>query len=499
MNRGSGEDSNRSDGMGVGDTLYVDMDGTLTATDTLWESICLVLRAHPGRAWRLPIWALQGKTVLKARVAALVIPDATTLPYRSEVLDFLRREKETGRRLVLATASHERVAHAVADELGIFDGVLATNERSNLRGATKLAAMKGDSGESPFGYLGDSRADLPIWSGAGRSVVVDPTRNLLRSLERRGISAEVVRPSRSVGFVRPLIQALRPRQWSKNALLFVPITLAQQLDDLSRLKQVLLGFLAFCAVSSAGYLVNDLLDIEADRRHATKKSRPFAAGTLSIPAGMGAALLLSAFGFLVAGGLVSGVFASMLAIYLAATLSYSLYLKERLFLDVLVLAGLYTHRVLSGGVASEISVSTWLLAFSMFFFLSLALVKRYIELLQTPRAGRSQEDTIMGRAYQPNDTGLVETMGIASGYLSILVLALYVSHDDVTRYYARPAVLWLVTPLMLYWISRIWLLARRGRLASDPVLFATKDRVSYFILAAIAAIGSTAAYWGRGQ
>jgi len=477
--------------------LYVDMDGTLVATDTLWESLCLLARRHPKRLWSLPGWLFGGKANLKARIAERVVPDAKRLPYRGAVLDFLRAERAAGRRLVLATAAHERVAHAVSDHLGLFDAVLASDATNNLRGTAKLAALRAHGGAGAFGYLGDSRADLPVWAGSARAVVLEPRPALRRAVERLGVPFEVLPARRSVGTVHALFRALRPHQWAKNALLFVPLILAQQVDERARELSVFLAFLAFCAVSSAGYLFNDMLDIEADRGHATKRNRPFAAGTLSIPAGLAALAALLASGFGIALGLVSVAFTAMLAAYLVATVTYSLYLKERLFLDVLVLASLYTLRVLAGGVAGGIEVSTWLLAFSVFFFLSLALVKRYVELLQRADVAPGAEGMLAGRAYQKVDTGLVETMGIASGYVSILVLCLYVSRKDVTRYYASPDVLWLITPLMLYWISRVWLLARRGRLTADPVLFATTDRVSYGILAAIAAIGLIAVFWGR--
>lgn len=483
--------------------LYVDLDGTLVATDTLWESLCLLLRRHPWRLGALPLWLLQGKAAFKGRIAELVCPDARLLPYRADVVERLQAEKAAGRRIILATATHERVAHAIAAELDVFDGVLATSGVRNLLGAEKLAAIREHNGEGPFDYLGDSRADLAVWPGARQAWVMHPSEGLLRAVKGLGIPYEILAEQAGPGVSSPttaLLRALRPHQWAKNLLLFAPIVLAQQLGDLSRLLAVGLGFIAFCAVASAGYLINDLLDIETDRRHATKRRRPFAAGALSIPAGLVASVGLLALAFSLAGLGVSIGFAGMLAAYLVATLSYSLFLKEHLFLDVLVLAGLYTHRVLSGGVAAGVEVSTWLLAFSVFFFLSLALVKRYVELLGQVDPGapaRFEVQEGSRRAYQVVDTGLVETMGIASGYLSVLVLGLYVSRDDVTVYYARPEVLWLIMPLMLYWISRVWLLARRGQLADDPVLFAATDRISYGIVTAIGAIGLLAAMWGR--
>ncbi len=473
--------------------LYVDLDGTLIATDTLWESICLLIRQQPLRALALPIWALGGKAALKTRIAEHVCPDASLLPYRPEIVDRLRAERAAGRTIVLATAAHERIARAVAEELDLFDRVLATSAERNLKGKAKLEAIREDAGGAPFAYVGDSQADLPIWAAAESALVVSASPSRSTDLAKRVRNPELLQTTTRPTGRFPALRALRPHQWAKNALIGAPLVLSHQALDLHRLVAVAVGFAAFCLVASAGYLVNDLLDIEADRRHSSKRTRPFAAGRLSIPHGLLMIALL-----LVAGGVlsvcfVSGAFTAMVAVYLAATLSYSLYLKERLFLDVLVLAGLYTHRVLAGGVAAGVEVSSWLLAFSVFFFLSLALVKRYVELLENYRPGVA---TISRRAYQVDDTGLVETMGISSGYLSVLVLGLYVSHDDVSSHYTNPELLWLVTPLMLYWISRVWLLARRGELAADPVVFAATDRVSYGIVVAIFAIGLGAALTG---
>jgi 4-hydroxybenzoate polyprenyltransferase len=305
-----------------------------------------------------------------------------------------------------------------------------------------------------------------------------------------------VEPTLGGSTAKHLTRALRPHQWIKNTLLFVPILLAQQIGDGPRVLTVFFGFVAFCCVASFGYLINDLLDIEADRRHLTKKKRPFASGDLSIPVGLLGAVILLSLGFGVAAVLLSAGFVAMLGIYLLATLFYSFYLKEHLFADVLLLSGLYTHRVLSGGVAAGVEVSTWLLAFSVFFFLSLALLKRYIEVLGKSSGTTSDREQLSRRAYQPIDLDLIQTMGIASGYVSVLVLGLYISREDVTSYYTYPEALWLITPLMLYWISRVWFLARRGEIASDPVLFAATDRASYCLFAGVLAIGAFAAVWG---
>lgn len=454
--------------------IYVDLDGTLIATDVLWESICLLTRQHPVRALQLPLWLLSGKAHLKQRIAAYVAPAAELLPYRGELVELLRQAREDGRRVVLTTASDSQVAAAIAEHLGCFDRVIGSDGTTNLAGEAKRAAIERDAEGAPFEYVGNSAADIPIWKHAASAVLVAAPRGVARAAERLEIPTRTM-PGAASSW-RSVLRALRPHQWLKNALLFVPLLLAHEFTDLQRLLQVLFAFASFCAVTSATYLVNDLSDIEADRRHPTKRRRPFAAGTLSIPAGVGISVALLCTGFALSAWLCTPMSTAMLALYLLLTISYSLYLKERMGLDVLVLAGLFTHRVLAGAVAAEVRVSPWLLAFSMFFFLSLALLKRYVELRSAGERGVSKLDR---RNYEAEDVGLVESMGLTSGYLSVLVLCLFVSSDDVRLLYNTPELLWAICLVMLYWIMRMWLLARRGHVPDDPVLFAAGDRVSY--------------------
>ena len=475
--------------------LYVDLDGTLVASDTLWESLCQLIRRDPAAALLAPFWLLKaGKAHFKTRVAERASPQASLLPYRPEVLAYIDKQRQAGRKLVLATASNTRTASAVADHLGIFDDVLASDEKTNLAGAAKLRAIEEHSEGAPFGYMGNSRADLEIWRQAAEAVVVAAPPGVRRSVTRLGISHEII-PIAEPSTTRAALRALRPHQWIKNVLLFAPIALAQDLGNTSQLTRVVLAFAAYCAIASLGYLVNDLLDVEADRRHPSKRRRPFASGTLGIPHGVALCAGLLAFGFGTSVLALPAAFTGMLALYLCLTLSYTFYFKEQLFLDTLMLASFYTLRVLAGGVAAQVAVSEWLLAFSVFFFLSLALVKRYTELIAAAETGTAdgQSEKLARRAYQQGDTGLIETMGITSGYVSVLVLGLYVSSESVTRFYSSPDLLWLITPLMLFWISRIWFLARRGQLSHDPVLFAATDRTSYLTGVLVMLIGFLAA------
>jgi len=459
-----------------GSPVFVDLDGTLIRTDLLWESLAALLRARPLSLLRLPLWLASGKAAFKARLAERAVPDPQTLPYREEVLQYLRAQRAAGRRVVLASASHEGPVAAVAQHLGLFDAVLASDEGRNLSGETKLEAIREETGGGDdFAYLGNSRADLPIWAVAGEAVMVAPSASAQREAEASGRACTLLVPR--TASLCAAIRIMRMHQWVKNILFFVPLLLAHQLLDVERLGHVALAFMTFCGVASASYIFNDLLDAEADRRHPTKCDRPLASGQLSIPA----AILLS-LGLLFVSLGTSLQFLSipsslMLCGYLVLTVAYSTYFKQRLFLDVLVLAGLYTHRVLAGSVAAEVPVSPWLLAFSTFFFLSLALAKRYVELTRARES--DQHEFLSRRAYQVGDIGMVQTMGLSAAYISVLVLCLFVSSEDVSRLYSTPEFLWMMCPVMLYWISRVWLLARRCELHDDPVVFAFSDPTSY--------------------
>jgi 4-hydroxybenzoate polyprenyltransferase len=293
--------------------------------------------------------------------------------------------------------------------------------------------------------------------------------------------------STAVGTLRDMVRALRPYQWVKNLLLFVPIVMSHQFRDTPRLMQVVLGFAAFCLCASASYVLNDLWDREHDRHHPIKRNRPFAAGRLSAATGVAMTLALFAAGVWLAAWLLPPKFVAMLLLYVVITTAYSLWLKKKLLLDVFFLAGLYTHRVLAGGQAAEVEVSKWLLAFCIFFFLSLAFAKRYAELLRVQDDHSGQQ--VRGRAYRVEDLEIMSSVGPASGYMSVLVLALYVHQSDlVATLYRSPSVLWLLCPVMLYWITRVWVLARRRKLTEDPILFAIRDKVSLMAVGVILAI-----------
>lgn len=466
--------------------LCVDCDGTLIHTDLLFESFLLLLKHNFWAALAVPFWLLlHGKAATKLRIAELVEVDASILPYSEAVLAYVRAEREKGRRTVLATASAMRYGQAIATHLQLFDEVLATQDAgTNLSRHRKAAALERAYGPRGFEYIGNSGDDVPVWQAAGRVSVANASAGTLAAAQAVATPAFVA-ASPFKGF-KPAIKALRLHQWLKNLLVFVPLLAAHRIGDAGLLMQAVMAFVAYGLCASSVYILNDLLDIEADRRHATKRLRPFAAGSLSIPVGVALKVLLLGAAFAIASRLPS-MFAGALALYYAVTLSYSIRLKAQVMVDVMLLSGLYTMRILAGAAATGIVPSFWLLAFSMFIFLSLALVKRYAEMLKTAKRNAR---TAAGRGYSTDDLVVLLALGAASGYTAVLVLALYVNSADVARMYARPYMLWLVVPAMAYWISRVWLKTHRGEMHDDPVVFAAKDwqSLAIVVLLALAAV-----------
>ena len=457
--------------------LCVDLDGTLVRTDTLVEALLLLCRSQPRQLLALPSWLGQGLARFKERVATVVRLDPASLPYDPDLLDYLRNERDRGRRLLLVTASHERTARDVADHLQLFDEVIATNGRQNLKGRRKRDELVRRFGDGGFDYAGDSAADLSVWPAARRAIAVNASRRVLRLLGNR---ASHVIGTRRRPLPLLLLRALRVRQWVKNLLVFVPILLAHQFLDAGLLAKSAIAFLSFSLGASAVYVLNDLLDIEADRHHPDKCRRPLAAGDL--PLSIGFVLIPLAAGSSLAAALFlpTGFLVTLLFYFLLTTL-YSFRLKKIALLDVIVLASLFTTRIIAGSTATGIVVSEWLLAFSMFVFFSLAAVKRYAELLRMRSKTADGESKLRRRGYFSGDHELILQMGISSGFMAVVVLALFVSSESVTKLYPNPTLLWFACPLVLYWIGRIWLLAHRGEVTDDPLMFAVRDRVTWIV------------------
>jgi 4-hydroxybenzoate polyprenyltransferase/phosphoserine phosphatase len=455
--------------------LCVDLDGTLIRSDLLHETLVLLAKERPWLLLAAPLWLLRGKAHFKQRVAAAVTLDVDALPYDARVLDWLASERKCGRRIVLATAADASLATRVADKLGLFESVVASDGRTNLGAHAKRDALVERFGKGGFEYAGDARADLPVWSSARRAIVVNAPAGLERDV-RAMVPVDRVF-SRTPATWRTWLKAIRVRQWLKNLLVFVPLIASHALGNLALLGNAALAFVALSLTASGIYLVNDLLDLRADRRHATKRKRPFASGALPIRTGVLLAPLLVAAGFTVAFSLPA-MAVVLLAVYLVTTTLYSFWLKRKMLVDVFGLSFLYTLRVLIGAAATGVLASPWLLAFAIFVFLSLAFAKRAAELTALDRAGREEAG---GRAYYVWDAHAVGMFGVAGAFSAAIVMALYMQSDDVRALYRQPTWLWLMVPLVLYWLTRVWLLTRRGALDEDPIVFATTDRLTYVV------------------
>lgn len=460
--------------------LCVDLDGTLIRTDLLLESLLILIKQKPWAVLLIPLWLLRGKSALKAEIAARVDLDVETLPYQAELLEFLKIAHAAGRPLVLATATQRKFADAVAEHLGIFTSVHATEDKTNLSGAHKGALLAQHYGVKGFDYAGNGRADIPVWKFARQAIVVNPQAGVIQGAKNQCPIHETFTDRRAG--IKGYAKALRIHQWLKNLLVFVPMLLAHQIYSPATWVNGILAFISFSLCASSVYLLNDLLDLPSDRLHPRKRLRPFASGTIPILHGilLIPLLLLAAVGIAVSA--LPMAFVAVLGGYYLVTVSYSFWLKAVVLLDALLLAALYTVRIIGGAAATHLQLSFWLLAFSIFLFFSLALVKRYSELLIQKRRGKL---TAHGRGYHVEDLVMLMGFGVASGFIAVLVSALYVNSTAVTTLYRHPILLWLVSPLLLFWISRIWLITHRGEMHDDPVVFAAKDKGSWVVAALI--------------
>ena len=444
--------------------LVVDLDGTLTPVDTLAESVILLLRHRPTTLFLLPAWLASGRAGFKSRVATALGRSPRHLPWCEPLLSYLREQKRNGRTLVLATAAHRSIAEAVADELGLFQCVVATEGDMNLKGEAKLHAIRERFGDR-FAYAGDSNADLPLWRHAEAALVVGRPRSLPDGVR---IEYEFTKSAAS-----PMVwlRALRVHQWLKNLLLFVPLLTSFSFWDAGKVVAALMGFVAFSLAASATYIVNDLWDLENDRQHPRKHKRPLASGQIGIGAALGvsAALLVIAFGV---AALVGLPLVLMLALYLLITSAYSWHLKRVMLIDVLVLATLYTLRILAGSVAIGVATSSWLLVFSIFIFFSLALVKRCSELVAL--SAISVADA-RGRDYHYADLPVLLPLGVGAGLCAAIVFGLFVNTPDVQTRYGIPPLMWLTGLGLLYWISRLWIKTIRGEMHDDPLVYTLSD------------------------
>ena len=473
--------------------LCVDLDGTFSRTDTLIELLFMLMKQAPLSLLLAPFWLLGGKAHFKAEVARRTRFNPAHLAYDEELVQWLKAEHAAGRRIYLASGADERVVRAIAAHHGFFEGVIASNGAANMTGREKAAALKERFGR--FDYVGNAPVDLPVWAEAEAEMLSAHSPAIEKALSGKVDFERVFRQGGERRSTAALwLKALRIHQWVKNALMFVPLVLAHEIFNIGKLETVAIGFVAFNLCASSVYLLNDLLDLGADRGHPTKRFRPFAAASLPLEHGLIAIPLLLAASFAIAIN-ASIPFAAVLAVYYLLTVGYSFDLKRRALIDVFTLASLYTIRIIAGAVAADVVISPWLLGFSVFIFLSLGIVKRVAEL----QSGRDRGVTALaGRGYRIDDFAMLQMLGVAAGYASVVVLSLYVSAPESRALYPHHQLLWLFAPLILYWISRVWLLTHRGEMHDDPIVFAMKDSQSRIVALAAALILELAAFGGIG-
>ena len=465
--------------------LVVDLDGTLLKSDMLHESFWSAIV----RNWRsifLSFVALgRGKAALKNYLSSEADIDITSLPYDKCVIDYIQKYRQQGGRTVLVTASNQYLAEKIAEHLQIFDEVYGSNIANNFQGPAKATFLVDRFGVGEFCYMGDAFVDLSVWQVSSKIVTVNAPYSLRQKAETLGKPIEhLATTSKSVV---PYINALRPHQWLKNVLIFIPMLLAHQLNVQTLLSSVIALF-AFCLVASSGYVLNDLTDLDADRTHPRKRLRPFASGMVPIAHG-GAMIVALLIGGILIGASLGGEFLLLLSTYYVLTTVYSFNLKSRIAIDICTLAGLYTMRIIAGAVATGIDLSFWIVAFSTFFFLSLAAIKRQGELIDIVKRGAV---TAKGRGYHADDLPVISIIGLGAGYVSVLVIALYVNSPEINYLYALPQMLWGISCILIYWLTRLVLITNRGSMHDDPLVFALTDRVSQICFIIILSLASIA-------
>lgn len=456
--------------------IFVDLDGTLIHSDLFVEGIFEYLKSNPLLIFQVIWWLLlKGRSYTKFAIAEQIDIDVASLPFRKNLIETLNIKKAQGHEIILATASPKKWADKISEYLGLFDGVLASTPDTNLKGRNKLSAIQNYSDGHAFTYAGNALADRPIWTAADACIFVNAPSADIKTAKDKGKSHTSF-TDQSHSFFQ-FIKGMRPHQYAKNMLIFVPLITAHQYFNIEMLAATFIAFLCFCLCASGVYFLNDLLDMQADRCHPTKKERPLASGKLSIGWGIMGSILLPMISLAIAFYSLSITFGlTLLAYYLTANL-YSFYLKRISTADVMALAGLYTMRIIGGATASGVILSSWLIAFSIFTFISLGYLKRYIEL----RPKQQNSETIKGRGYSSDDTETMFSLGTSNILAAVVILSLYINSEEVKSLYQTPEALWGLCFLMLYWGNRIWVGARRGKIHDDPIVFAISDKVSWLV------------------
>lgn len=459
--------------------LFVDLDGTLLKTDCLLEAMLTMLRSNPLSLLSMFRWLSQGRAFFKQKLAEAVDLDITALPVNSEFLEYLKEQKDSGREIILISAAHQGVAEEVAQCYPFFSQIIGSDGVTNLKAEKKLKQIQQLTPGEKFAYAGNSDADLVVWEAADEAIVVNAESSTLKKAETlAGKRTTITTFDLPAALPSRFLKAMRPHQWLKNSLVFLPLILSHQLNQPELLWLTILGFVCFSLCASSVYLLNDMLDIEHDRHHETKSRRPFAAGTLSLRLGFVGSPILFSLSIFIA-GFINSEFLSMLLGYWTVTCLYSFYLKKLYIVDAVTLSLLYTFRIIAGSAAIGITTTSWLLAFSGFLFLGLALLKRTTELRNLMADSKT---TAKGRNYGTEQLNVVAILGLMSSIAAIIVFTVYINAPATTELYSSPSTLWAICPLLVFMHGRVWFKAYMGDIDEDPVLFASHDRISQVML-----------------
>ncbi|MCE9642929.1 MAG: UbiA family prenyltransferase [Candidatus Andersenbacteria bacterium] len=461
--------------------LCVDLDGTLVRTNTLLETTLITLKKNPFFLISLVKGLPRGKAFVKRLIGKQFSTDPATLPYNTEFLDWIRQERANGRTLILATASDELIAKKIADYLGIFSAIIASTPEKSVTADGKALVLCAMYGSSNFSYAGNSHSDLSVWNCSNNAILVDAPNNITSQIKKE-VHIEKEFTTHTAPKLKVIAKTMRIHQWVKNTLLFIPALAAHELFQTHTAIQAIVGFLSFSLLASAVYIFNDITDIPSDRAHATKKFRPIASGAIAIKQALALGVICSVASIALSLLALPISFLLILAIYLGINICYSLFAKKIAYLDIIILASLYVLRVFAGSFATGIATSKWLFVWTLFFFLSLAIMKRVIELLK-----HTKEEKLHGRGYHKADRLILEYAGIASASISVIILALYIHSPSIFVLYTSPALLWGMVGVVMLWLGRIWTLALQGELPDDPVLFAATDPISYGAICVIIA------------
>jgi len=460
--------------------LCVDLDGTLIKTDSIMEATILAIKSNPFLIFLLPFWIIKGKNYFKYHILEIAKPDAELLPYNEDVINIIKAAKSEGRKTVLTTASLESVAIDVNDYLGLFDELIFSSENHNNRSKNKTNTLNDKFGKSNYDYIGNSNADLEVFASSRKAFLVTNSKRLISKAQKLNSNLDIIHTD--THFFKNLIKEMRLYQWIKNVLIFLPILLAHEFTDITAITNSIIAFFCFSFTASFIYIINDLLDLESDRNHKKKCRRPFASGKLNPVPAFSISFVLMLASLLVAIFYLPNDFDLILLFYLLLTTLYSVYLKKIVIADIITLAVLYSTRIIAGGEISKLPLSKWFIAFSLFMFFSLAIIKRYTELKNLIKQNKTK---IKGRGYETDDMKLLLTLGTSSGYISVLIFLLYIFSPAVSMLYNNPLYLIPVSILLLAWITNMWFKAFRGEMNEDPIVYTVKDSFSYVLIVLI--------------